>query len=463
MFSSTYDSNLFPNFPSSSYPILPFLIDPENDFASNTLFDDPLLVPFTPITHDPPFPEETVANFAVADCTAILEQDANTNYGSHNGSMSNFLTQKPAIAKKDRHKLAQSKHSGSISGGDKCSRDASVDSNNNKSLAGSGVDGSKGRKSKSAQKDDACVQTKKESRERARARARERTCYKMCSTRRVQQDFDERCPVTANTQMLHQLRSSILPEPEAYARWVQPYNPFLIHNEAPRDGFDVIEESIMIKRNMKPSTMMASHHQNQNQNQNQSQNLVIPRDSSFNNNVCPLLPYSTPDWDTNGAFTGYSNFCSIGTMNLSTCFMNPCDLCVQICRASFKPLEILGRSASIRVDITVLQLFSALYSHFTMFVLILADKQPMASESSYTVSVSVSIFNFMPPHYIRFYKKWNLNQHITDVQMEHESQHEMALWKKKQMSDSVRDHKISIWNFTYFDDKHNGGLYDQKP
>lgn len=145
----------------------------------------------------------------------------------------------------------------------------------------------------------------------------------MCSTRRVQQDFDERCPVTANTQMLHQLRSSILPEPEAYARWVQPYNPFLIHNEAPRDGFDVIEESIMIKRNMKPSTMMASHNQNQNQNQNQSQNLVIPRDASFNNNVCPLLPYSTPDWDTNGAFTGYSNFCAIGTMNLSTCFMNP--------------------------------------------------------------------------------------------------------------------------------------------
>ncbi|QCE08315.1 Transcription factor [Vigna unguiculata] len=374
MFSSTYDSNLFPNFPSSSYPILPFLIDPENDFASNTLFDDPLLVPFTPITHDPPFPEETVANFAVADCTAILEQDANTNYGSHNGSMSNFLTQKPAIAKKDRHskihtsqglrdrrvrlsseiarkffdlqdmlefdkpsntlewlftksenaikELAQSKHSGSISGGDKCSRDASVDSNNNKSLAGSGGDGSKGRKSKSAQKDDACVQTKKESRERARARARERTCYKMCSTRRVQQDFDERCPVTANTQMLHQFRSSILPEPEALARWVQPYNPFLIHNEAPRDGFDVIEESIMIKRNMKPSTMLASHHQNQ--NQNQSQNLVIPRDASFNNNVCPLLPYSTPDWDTNGAFTGCSNFCAIGTMNLSTCFMNQC-------------------------------------------------------------------------------------------------------------------------------------------
>ncbi|RDX65011.1 Transcription factor CYCLOIDEA, partial [Mucuna pruriens] len=366
MFSSTYDSNLFPTFPSSSYPILPFLIDPENDFASNTLLEDPLLVPFIPTTHDPPFPEETVANFAVADCTAMLDQDANTNYGSHYGSISNFLTQKPAIAKKDRHskihtsqglrdrrvrlsseiarkffdlqdmlefdkpsntlewlftksenaikELAKSKHSGSSSGGDKCSCDPSVDSNNNKLLVGGG-DGSKGRKLKWTQRDDVCVQTKKESRERARARARERTCYKMCSmSRRVQQDFDERCPATATSEMLHQFRSSIQPEPEPCARWVQPYNPFLVDSEAPRDhAFNVIEESIMIKRNMKPSSFMASHHQN----------LMIPRDASFNNNDSPLLSYSTPNWDTNGAVNGCSNFCGISTMNLSTCFMNP--------------------------------------------------------------------------------------------------------------------------------------------
>ncbi|TKY51179.1 Transcription factor TCP1 [Spatholobus suberectus] len=361
MFSSTYDSSLFPTFPLSSYPTLPFLVDPENDFGRNTFLDDPFLVPFLPTTHDPPFPEETVANFAVADCAAMLEQDANTNYGSHYGSISNFLTQKPAIAKKDRHskihtsqglrdrrvrlsseiarkffdlqdmlefdkpsntlewlftksenaikELARSKHSGSSSGGDKCSCDPSVDSNNNKSLVGSGGDGSKGRKLKWSQRDDVCVQTKKELRERARARARERTCYKMCSSRRVQQDYDERCPATATTQMLHQLRSSIQPEPEASARWVQPYNPYLVDGEAPRDGFNVIEESIMKKRNMKPS----SHHQN----------LAIPRDASFNNNEFPLLPYSTPNWDTNGAVNGCSNFCGIGTMNLSTCFMNP--------------------------------------------------------------------------------------------------------------------------------------------
>ncbi|XP_029128870.1 transcription factor DICHOTOMA isoform X2 [Cajanus cajan] len=373
MFSSTYDSNLFPTFPSSSYPSLPFLIDPENDFASNTFLDDPFLVPFVPTTHDPPFPEETVANFAVADCTAMLEHDANTNYGSHYGSISNFLTQKPAVAKKDRHskihtsqglrdrrvrlsseiarkffdlqdmlefdkpsntlewlftksenaikELAQSKNSGSSSGGDKCSCDPSVDSNNNKSLVASGGHGSKGRKLKWSQRDDVCVQTKKELRERARARARERTCYKMCSSRRVQQEFDERCPATATTQMLHQLRSSIQPEPDdACARWVQPYdNPYVIDSEAPRDGFNVIEESIMIKRNMRPSSLMASHHQNQNQN------LVIPRDASFNNNeyCAPLLPYSTPNWDTSGLVNGCSNFCGIGSMNLSTCFMNP--------------------------------------------------------------------------------------------------------------------------------------------
>ncbi|KAK7280092.1 hypothetical protein RJT34_25154 [Clitoria ternatea] len=395
MFSSTFDSNLFPSFPSSSsYPTLPFLIDPENDFASTTLLDDPLVVPFIPSSHnDPsPFPEETVANLAVADCTLMLEQDANTNYGSHhygsNAMNPNFLTQKPAIAKKDRHskihtsqglrdrrvrlsseiarkffdlqdmlefdkpsntlewlftksenaikELARSKHSCSSTsggGGDKCSCDyPSVDSshNNNKSLVG---DGSKGRNNnnrlKWAQRDDgSCVLTKKESRERARARARERTCYKMCSTGNwvhQQQDFDEiiRCPAAAtssNTQMLHQL---IQPEPEAScARWVQSYNPYLIDSEGPRDhGFNAIDESIMnIKRNMKPSSLMSMS------SSNNQQNLVIPRDNaSFNiNNECPLFPYSTPNWDTNynGAVNGRSNFCGIGSMSLSTCFMN---------------------------------------------------------------------------------------------------------------------------------------------
>ena len=91
-----------------------------------------------------------------------------------------------------------------------------------------------------------------EARERERARARERTCFKKCSSIRVQQqkDFDERCPATTNTtQMLHQLWSSIQPEPEEpRARWVQPYyNPYFVDdNEAPRDhGFNVIEESVL--------------------------------------------------------------------------------------------------------------------------------------------------------------------------------------------------------------------------
>ncbi|XP_061376182.1 transcription factor DICHOTOMA-like [Gastrolobium bilobum] len=368
MFSSTYDSNPFPSFPSSSYPTLPYLIDPENGFASNTLLDESL-VPFIPNTNDAPFPDETLANLAVADCTAMLEQNANNNgYGVHYGSIPNFLTQKPTIARKDRHskihtsqglrdrrvrlsseiarkffdlqdmlefdkpsntlewlftksenaikELARSKHS-SCSGGDKCSCEPAephgVDSND-KSLVG--VDASnKGRKLKWTQREEACVQTKKESRERARARARERTCYKMCNTGKVQ-DLDDRCPATANThQILHQLRSSIQPEPEACARWpqmVQPY-PYLLDSEAPRDGFNVIEESIMIKRNMKPSLMSSHHHQN----------LVIPKEASFNNiNDYHLLPYSTSNWDNNVAINGRSNFCGIATMNLSTCFMN---------------------------------------------------------------------------------------------------------------------------------------------
>jgi hypothetical protein len=220
---------------------------------------------------------------------------------------------------------------------------ALLDSNSNKSFSsgGGGGDGcsSKGRKLKWTQKEE----TKKESRERARARARERTCYKMCSSGRIQEEI--RYPTTTDStttqqMLLQQLMSSTSSpvdstETEAYARWrqllqLQTYNNnsslhnhnhhnHLLDSEIARDhgGFNVIEESIMIKRNM----MSSSQYQHQHH-----QNLIpnIPKELpslSFNNNIndYPLFPYSTSNWENNG---GYSNFCGIATMNLSTCFMN---------------------------------------------------------------------------------------------------------------------------------------------
>ncbi|WJX20918.1 hypothetical protein P8452_10404 [Trifolium repens] len=158
---------------------------------------------------------------------------------------------------------------------------ALFDSNSNKSFSGGGGGGggggdgcsSKGRKLKWTQKEE----TKKESRERARARARERTCYKMCSSGRIQEEI--RYPTTTDStttqqMLLQQLMSSTSSpvdstETEAYARWrqllqLQTYNNnsslhnnhnhhnHLLDSDIARDhgGFNVIEESIMIKRNM---------------------------------------------------------------------------------------------------------------------------------------------------------------------------------------------------------------------
>ncbi|CAL5209659.1 unnamed protein product [Lathyrus oleraceus] len=218
---------------------------------------------------------------------------------------------------------------------------AFFESNSNKSFSGGGADGgcSKGRKLKWTQKEE----TKKESRERARARARERTCYKMCSSGRMQEEirYSSIADSTANAQMLQQLMSSTSSpvdstETEAYARWrhllqLQTYNnPSYSHNhhhtlmdcEIPRDhgGFNLIEESIMIKRNMMSSSSSSSSHY-----QHHQQNLIpnIPKElPSFNNNTndYSLFPYSTSNWENNNG--GCSNFCGIATMNLSSCFMN---------------------------------------------------------------------------------------------------------------------------------------------
>ncbi|XP_004496702.1 uncharacterized protein [Cicer arietinum] len=213
--------------------------------------------------------------------------------------------------------------------------------NNHKNSSFSGVGDNKQGRNKlkwTQQKEEAfVVQTKKESRERARARARERTCYKMCSTSTNGSSTNHHHH--NHNQMLQQLmmsssspidHQSSTENDEAYARWrqhlvqLQTYHPstyshhnLLDESEIPRDhyGFNVIEESIMIKRNMMSSTSSHHHHQ---------QNLAtIPKEPTFNNNNIidypNLFPYSTTNWETNG---GCSNFYGIATMNLSTCFMN---------------------------------------------------------------------------------------------------------------------------------------------
>ncbi|XP_061364365.1 transcription factor CYCLOIDEA-like [Gastrolobium bilobum] len=372
MFPSSYNSGPYPYFPSSSssssYPHFPFL-NPENGSTSNTFLHDPLSVPYIP-THNNHIPE-TLTNLAIADnCggggggggSAMLKQDLN---GSHYG-ISCLLTKKPV--KKDRHskiytsqglrdrrvrlsieiarkffdlqdmlgfdkasntlewlfnkskkaikELARSKNSNSeganksfssssdcedceVVSGIKQQHDHTpnlegLDSYDHKSLMG-GSDASKERKMKRAQKEPAyCVKAKmKESREKARARARERTSNKMCNTTttiggRVQ-DLKKKCPATENLQIMHQ-------------------SP--LGSEAPRDDFNVIEESIVIKRKLKPSLMSSHHHQN----------LMIPKETSFNNNTNDYhsFPNLSPNWDANGATSGRSNFCAIATMNLST-------------------------------------------------------------------------------------------------------------------------------------------------
>ncbi|RHN81995.1 putative transcription factor TCP family [Medicago truncatula] len=383
---------------SSSYPnsTLSFLIDnPENnDFPNNntTLLDDSLLsIPFTSTHHDVvPFPD---TNFADCNNTAMFEQDNGYNFGvTSSFPIPNFVVteqKQPATViggKKDRHskihtsqglrdrrvrlsseiarkffdlqdmlefdkpsntlewlftksdtaikELARTKNAACYNNNNN-DNSPFFDSNSNKSFSGGGGgDGScssKGRKLKWTQKEE----TKKESRERARARARERTCYKMCSSGRMQQE-EIRYPgpgadSTNTQQMLQQLISSSTSpvdstETEAYARWrqllqLQTYSNPSFHNhhnlldsEIPRDhgGFNVIEESIMIKRNMMSATSSQYHHQN----------LIptIPKElPSFNHNIndYSLFPCSTPNWETS------SNFCGIATMNLSTCFLNP--------------------------------------------------------------------------------------------------------------------------------------------
>ncbi|XVF20578.1 hypothetical protein REPUB_Repub12eG0012600 [Reevesia pubescens] len=152
----------------------------------------------------------------------------------------------------------------------------------------------------------------KESRAKARARARERTREKMCT----------RC--TTSPQFLNQLRSLTQLEEskkssdhyfghnhnmassfKVVAHQVEDAGPCQLTTAAPREN--VIEESIVIKRKLKPSTILGYQ-----------QNLADTKDhvscSTNGHNYFPNLPQN---WDINGAMA-HSTFCAITNFNLST-------------------------------------------------------------------------------------------------------------------------------------------------
>lgn len=160
----------------------------------------------------------------------------------------------------------------------------------------------------------------KESRAKARARARERTRVKMC-TQRLHES--KKCP-DPSPHILNLSRS--LTQHQAgeksgsYTHNNMPSSfKFVAHeaegassqslsNQLPKGN--VIEESIVIKRKLKPSTTMGYQ-----------QNLVTLKEASCNNNTTSnsnnYLPHLGQNWDINNAIAR-SSLCAITNMNLST-------------------------------------------------------------------------------------------------------------------------------------------------
>ncbi|KAH1238581.1 hypothetical protein AAZX31_08G251000 [Glycine max] len=352
MFPSTNytSSGSYPRFPSSSssstspYPSFT-LLHPENSSSSNTFLCDPLALTYIPSHYHAPIIPETLANWAVADC-AILNQDL--------GGVLYGITNKPEkkATKKDRHskihtsqglrdrrvrlsieiarkffdlqdmlgfdkasntldwlftkskkaikELTRSKHSAD-SFEFSSSSDGEVVSTIHQDLhQQQGVDLEEGKLKEPAAY---CVKAKmKESREKARARARQRTSSKvLCniSGEGKVQDLKKKCPATENPQILNQLRSPL-----------QPPHPQDVGGEVPRDDdFNVIEESIVIRRKLKHTLMSSIHHQN----------AVIPKEASVNNSDYHSFPNLSPNWEANNnGANGRSTFCAIASMNLST-------------------------------------------------------------------------------------------------------------------------------------------------
>ncbi|OMO94688.1 Transcription factor, TCP [Corchorus olitorius] len=210
-----------------------------------------------------------------------------------------------------------------------------------KSKLADGVVISKEKKMKKLDKETVLVLAK-ESRAKARARARERTREKMCTrsssttTNYNTHEWKRICPDTSPDQFLNNLRSFSQLEASkksnhhscgqnmatttsfkvnvAHAHQVQePCLGRQLSSTAPRENNNVIKESIVIKRKLKPSIILGSQAQAQAQ-----QNLAAAKNivscSSSGNNYFPNLPQN---WDINGAMA-HSTIRAITNVNLQS-------------------------------------------------------------------------------------------------------------------------------------------------
>ncbi|GAV90411.1 TCP domain-containing protein [Cephalotus follicularis] len=154
----------------------------------------------------------------------------------------------------------------------------------------------------------------KESRAKARARARERTREKMCT----RSSHEWKICHETSPEILVQSRS--LSQFEALEQKSGSFSHNLTSflekvvsheveeaqgNQAPKEG--LIEESILISRKLKPSSISG-----------RQQNFVLPKDTSTCNNNSSYIPNLPQNWDNNVAMAR-STFCSI-TQNESAVY-----------------------------------------------------------------------------------------------------------------------------------------------
>lgn len=164
------------------------------------------------------------------------------------------------------------------------------------------------KKTKRLQKAASSNLVAKESRAKARARARERTRVKMC-TRRFHEFHNpdstsfnrnlSRSTLSQQHQACEKSHNSL--KVVALAHHDQVEQPNSHANLVPKGN--IIEESIVIKRKLKPSTVMGYQ-----------QNLVMLKDVTCNNSNFPNLPQN---WEINSAIAR-SSFCAITNVNKST-------------------------------------------------------------------------------------------------------------------------------------------------
>ncbi|KAJ9147381.1 hypothetical protein P3X46_029552 [Hevea brasiliensis] len=357
MFPSTNSISPFPHLSSSFYDLSPYIIDHE----ANDLFlqhHHPLTVPSLPVT-------ETLLQTPASNNAMIsnIKQDINVGFSGNQHDPHVFLPGKKPV-KKDRHSkiytaqglrdrrvrlsieiarkffdlqdmlgfdkasktlewlLSKSKKAikeVAQNGGAKslCSTSACEVASENgeqkgivlksESLAGRVCNE---KKTKRLQKAASSNLVAKESRAKARARARERTRVKMCTRRFHESKHPD--PTSSNNYLS---RSTLTQQHQAcdkshnglkvvalphHDQVEQPDSHSSLANLVPKGN--IIEESIVIKRKLKPSTMT-----------DYQQNLVMLKEVTCNNSNLPNLPQN---WDINSAIAR-SSFCAITNVNRS--------------------------------------------------------------------------------------------------------------------------------------------------